>query len=81
MTQPKYDTIQPNGVCWDCGGIAWPVANKTETQTTIGWKCECGRYWPALGQDAGNWAKTLATLMDATMSQIKQWDKAARETP
>lgn len=61
MIKPKYDTIQPNGVCWDCGGQAIPISNSSETQTTIGWQCGCGRFWPALGDDVDNWIRAASS--------------------
>jgi hypothetical protein len=62
MTRDKHDTIQPNGQCWDCGGQAIPVSNSTETQTTIGWQCGCGRFWPALGDDVLYWAAASSSV-------------------
>ncbi len=58
----KHDTIQPNGVCWDCGGQALAVFNSTDTQTVIGWLCPCGRYWPVLWNDVRNWARAATAV-------------------
>jgi hypothetical protein len=59
MTQSKHNTIQPNGVCWDCGkeGADAAVLFK-EATTEMWWECECGRAWLVLDdRDAENWAR------------------------
>jgi hypothetical protein len=54
----KYDELQLNGVCWDCGKQGWPVcrmARALGTVDRIGWKCICGRKWGVAKSDMYNW--------------------------
>ena len=58
--------IQPNGICWECGGQAVPTYKQDGDggAARIGWSCMCGRWWPARGEDVTNWARAHVRIQD-----------------
>ena len=49
------ETIQPDGICWDCDEDAFAEVLFRETRTEMWWRCCCGRRWPVQPGDERAW--------------------------
>jgi len=78
-----FETIQPNGRCWDCGSynsraLVKLHANKNtgdDEIAGIGWECQvCGRWWPVMISDLENWVdkKKAFGLLRNTPIDLKE---------